>query len=103
MSKLLASEEGCDYERGFVSEALASIEAWRESSVRDFGPGYFRPMTHSMRNGIVKCYENTAVSMYTGFAEQDEALRGWRGLAQKHIAALWSQAGGVQDTKPTQR
>ena len=54
LDRLLAQEPNAEYERAFVRETLAAIEAWRLRSPVDPGPGFFRPMTPKKREAILK-------------------------------------------------
>jgi hypothetical protein len=81
---------GAEYERAFVREALAAIEAWRQRTAVDPGPGYFRPMTAKKRESILKLYENTAVGMYNGLANQMAAYAKSQQADQRRLADLFS-------------
>jgi len=90
MERRLAQESGAKYERAFVSEALAAIEAWRQRTAMDPGPGYFRPMTPKKRESILKFYENAALGMYNGLAKQMAGYAKSQQADQKRLADLFS-------------
>jgi hypothetical protein len=90
MERRLAQESGAEYERAFVSEALAAIEAWRQRTAMDPGPGYFRPMTPKKRESILKFYENAALGMYNGLAKQMAGYAKSQQADQRRLADLFS-------------
>lgn len=90
MERHLAHGSGSAYERAFVSEALAAIEAWRQRTTVDPGPGYFRPMTPKKRELILKFYENAALGMYNGLAKQMAGYEKSQQAEQKRLGELFS-------------
>ena len=66
MWKLLEKERGADYERAFVSEALAAFDAYRTRAARD-AAGDFAAMKQEKRAEILKLYEDAAMNLYKGF------------------------------------
>ena len=69
LDRRLADQPNASYERAFVREALAAIEARRLRASVDPGPGHFRPMTPEKRLEILKLYEDTALRMYSGLTQ----------------------------------
>jgi hypothetical protein len=90
MERRLAQLSGTEYERAFVTEAIAAVEAWRDRTAVDPGPGYFRPMTPKKRESILKFYENAALGMYNGLAKQMAAYANSPQADQKRLAELFS-------------
>ena len=72
MSRALARQTAAEYEKSFVGEAIAAIEAWQVSCNTDRGPGIYRPMTEEKVNSINTAYRNAATNMYRGF---DSAMK----------------------------
>ncbi|MEI6915498.1 MAG: hypothetical protein WCL39_10230, partial [Armatimonadota bacterium] len=87
-------EPGADYERAFAKEALAAIEACKEFTVIDLGPGYFRPVTPQRRSGVAKFHQSTASAMYAGFAATMKKYGASQTPREQRIAELFKQAGG---------
>ncbi|MCL5098519.1 MAG: hypothetical protein M1608_13515 [Candidatus Omnitrophica bacterium] len=92
MDKSLAEEKGAEFERAFVREALGAIQAWRERSAINPGPGYFRPITPERRASILKFYERAALEMYRGFAKRMTGYAQSTDPAKKHWAELFQNA-----------
>jgi len=89
MGKLLNQEQGAEYEKAFVIEAIGAIEAWQIRSSMDAGPGCFRPMTPEKRASILKFYENAAICMYHGFANRMKGYAKSPSADKKHLAELF--------------
>jgi hypothetical protein len=94
LNDLLKDEPNADFDRAFVKEALASIEAWRERSVMDPGPGYYRKITPDRRAKIDSFYEMTALRMYSGLAVRMDRYSSDEDQHKKRIVELFKQAGG---------
>ena len=92
MTKSLANQPDPDYDRAFLSEVLKSYEDCRIRLSMDPGPGYYRPITVERKEGINKFYEQTALSMYTGFAKRMAAYAEKGGEQQKRIANLFFES-----------
>jgi len=92
MIKSLANQPDADYDRAFLSEVLKSYEDCRIRLSMDPGPGYYRPITVERKEGINKFYEQTALSMYTGFAKRMATYAEKGGEQQKRIANLFFEA-----------
>lgn len=92
MTKSLANQPDADYDRAFLSEVLKSYEDCRIRLSMDPGPGYYRPITPERKEGINKFYEQTALSMYTGFAKRMAVYAEKGGEQQKRIASLFFEA-----------
>jgi len=91
MSNCLKDQQGAEYERVFLKEAIESIEAWRYRALLDPGPGYFRAITPERREGILKFYENAAITMYSGFASRMQRYSSNGNQREKHIAELYAE------------
>lgn len=92
MTKSLANQPDADYDRAFLSEVLKSYEDCRIRLSMDPGPGYYRPITPERKEGINKFYEQTALSMYTGFAKRMATYAEQGDENQKRIANLFFEA-----------
>lgn len=92
MIKSLANQPEADYDRVFLSEVLKSYEDCRIRLAMETGPGYYRPITAERKEGINKFYEQTALSMYTGFAKRMAAYAEKGGEQQKRIANLFFES-----------
>jgi hypothetical protein len=91
MQKLLDKEPGADYERAFVSEALAAFDAYRERVARD-AAGEFAEMKPEKRTEILKLYEDAAMNVYKGFENITKRYASATGARERRIAALWARA-----------
>lgn len=89
MKKLLENKPGADFDRDFVNEALKSCENYRQRASLDPGPGYYRPITPERREGIIKFYEQTALTMYEGFTKRMARYAEKGDVQQKHMASLF--------------
>jgi hypothetical protein len=92
MERRLAGEQGVQFERAFLREALAAIEAVRVRPTLDPGPGFFRPITPKKREAIVKFYERAAMMMYQGFANRMDRYRQSKDPREVRIAQLFRQS-----------
>lgn len=91
MTKRLANQTDADYDRAFLSEVLKSYEDCRIRLAMETGPGYYRPITAERKEGINKFYEQTALSMYTGFAKRMENYASGGDARQQKIAAIFKE------------
>ena len=89
MDKLLAKESDATYEKDFIAVAMKSFEDYRVRSVMDAGPGYYRTITPDRKEGIIKFYAKTALTMYAGFANRMKVYTESGDAQQKKIAALF--------------
>ncbi len=78
------------YERAFVRETLAAIEAARQRQAVQPTEGYFRPMTPKKREAIDRFYENTALRLYNGFAKRMAAYASSADPNRKQLADLFT-------------
>lgn len=78
------------YERAFVRETLAAIEAARQRQAVQPTEGYFRPMTPKKREAINRFYENTALRLYNGFAKRMAAYASSADPNRKQLADLFT-------------
>jgi hypothetical protein len=60
--------------------------------VMDPGAGYYRSITAERKEGIIKFYEQTALSMYAGFANRMVRFAESGDARQKYMATLFSEA-----------
>ena len=97
MKKLLSNVTDADYEKAFVSEAIATCEDYQVRVALETGPGYYRPLTQERKEGINKFYEQAALSMYTGFSKRMADFAGKGDQQQKRIASLFSEAQKYQN------
>jgi len=91
MTKSLANQPDADYDRAFLSEVLKSYEGCRIRLAMETGPGYYRPITPERKEGINKFYEQTALSMYVGFAKRMENYASGGDARQQKIAAIFNE------------
>ena len=68
---------------------MKSFEDYRVRSVMDAGPGYYRTITPDRKEGIIKFYAKTALTMYAGFANRMKVYTESGDAQQKKIAALF--------------
>jgi alpha-L-fucosidase 2 len=102
MDRLLTHEPQADYERSFVRETLAAIEARRRRTAIE-PQAFFRPMTPARRASIEQFYENAARAMYDGFCRR-MARYGESGDSQKRrIARLFQDARGSKAAEAVDR
>ena len=66
MLQKIAHEPGADYERIFLSEAIAAFEAYAKRKAMD-DAGLFREMDAVKRAAILASYQDAASQMYVGF------------------------------------
>jgi hypothetical protein len=92
MDKLLSNEPGAVYEKEFIAVALKSFEDYRVRVTMDAGPGYFRAITTDRKEGIIKFYEKTALSMYSGFAKRMAVYAESDDIQHQKIAALFFES-----------
>ena len=90
--RLLANEPGAEYEQSFVRQALEAVNAWRQRTAAEPGPGYFRPMTPEKRAAIVRLYEDTALRMYQGLARRMADYGKSPATREKCLAELFQTA-----------
>jgi hypothetical protein len=86
---LLAEAGNAGSDQAFLEDAIQACEDCGKRIKLDTGPGYYRPITPERREGINKFYEQTALSMYTGFAKRMAAYAEKGDENQKHLAALF--------------
>ena len=92
MEELLANEpESADFDRAFVREALAAIEAWRTRTTME-PQGFFRPMTTARRDAIIAFYERAALGMFNGQSNRMIRYAASPDPAKQRIAELFRQA-----------
>lgn len=89
MRRRLADEPGAQFDRAFLREALAAIDAVQIRPTVEPGPGFFRPMTPKKRAAIVKFYERAALVMYQGFAKRMDRYQQSKDPGQVRIAQLF--------------
>jgi len=92
MRRRLADEPGAQFDRAFLREALAAIDAVQIRPTVEPGPGFFRPMTPQKRAAIVKFYERAALIMYQGFAKRMDRYRQSKDPGQVRIAQLFRES-----------
>jgi hypothetical protein len=92
MKKLLANDAGAYDERAFIDAALKSLEDYQLRAAIDSGQGYYRPLTQERKEGIVKFYEQTALSLFKGFASRMDRFAEEGDTRQKRIAYLFTEA-----------
>ena len=91
MAKLLAGEDGADYERAFVAAALAACEDCRLRRAIEPGPGYFRPITPRRKAALDEFYEKTALDLVRGFEGRMARYAEKGDARQKRIAEVFAQ------------
>jgi hypothetical protein len=91
MKKLLANDAGAYEERAIIDAALKSIEDYQVRAVIDPGQGYYRPLTQERKEGIVKFYEQTALSLFKGFSNRMDRFVKEGDTRQKRIANLFTE------------
>jgi hypothetical protein len=89
MKRLLPEGTVADNEKAFVLAALKTIEDYQARLWVNPGPGYFRAITPERKEGIHKFYEQSALAMYSGFANRMTGFSKSGDLQQKHIADLF--------------
>ncbi len=92
MKKKLKNKPEAKYEKAFVTMAIQSIEACQVRLTMDPGPGYYRAVTPERREGINKFYEQSALSMYNGFALRMAGFAEKGDSKQKQLAALFFES-----------
>jgi hypothetical protein len=92
MNKLLVNEPGAEDDKAFVVAAMKSCEDYLARVAMEPGPGYYRPITNERKDGINKFYEQTALSMYNGFANRMAGYAEKGDTQQKRIATLFADA-----------
>jgi hypothetical protein len=92
MKNLLAEAGNAGSDQAFLEDAIHACEDCGNRIKLDTGLGYYRPITPERREGINKFYEQTALSMYTGFAKRMAAYAEKGDENQKHLAALFLEA-----------
>jgi hypothetical protein len=92
MDRLLAQEHDAEYDRAFVREAIAAIEARRARTALDTGAGFFRPMTAEKRASILTFYERAALTMYHGLAKRMDNYARSKDPRQLRIARVFHDA-----------
>jgi hypothetical protein len=70
MQKQILSIPESDCEQAFLLEAVQAFEDCRVRQSMETGPGYYRQITPERRQGIIDFCEQTALTMYNGFAGQ---------------------------------
>jgi hypothetical protein len=90
----LAQLPYAQFELAFVHETLAAIEAWRQRTAVDPGPGHFRPMTPQKQKAILKLYEDAALAMYNGLAKRMAGYAKSSKAEEKRLAELFQRAQG---------
>ena len=101
MSRTLADREDVEYEKSFVNEALAAINAWQISCSTDRGPGIYRPMTPEKVNAINTVYHNAAITMYRGFAnaaKQSSLGSLWNSIVARTATAEMQKVNATDDS-----
>jgi hypothetical protein len=90
MKKLISNEPGADYERAFLSEAIRSMESYRERQARD-AQGIYGSFSQEKRSAILTMYEKAALSLYSGF---DNLMKRYSGgdERQRRMARLYADA-----------
>ena len=91
MSELLKDKEGMEFDKAFVEAAIKSVQAYRERVALDAGQGYYRDMTPGRKEAVLQFYEQTALSMYKGFANRMERYTGKGSPLQKEMAAVFKE------------
>jgi hypothetical protein len=91
MKKLLANVAGANDERAFIDTALKSLEDYQVRAAIDPGKGYYRPLTQERKEGIVKFYEQTALSLFKGFSNRMDRFVKEGDTRQKRIANLFTE------------
>jgi len=91
LNKSLANQADADYDRAFLSEVLKSYEDCGIRFGMDPGPGHYRPITPERKDGINKFYEQTALSMYNGFANRMAVYAEKGNKQQKRIAEMFNE------------
>ena len=99
LDRLLANEPGAEYEQSFVRQALEAVNAWRQRTAAEPGPGYFRPMTPEKRAAIVRLYEDTALRMYQGLARRMADYGKSPAAREKRLAELFQTAQKDADSR----
>ena len=92
METLLDGEQDVEYERAFLKAAIRSFEDFQVRVTMDPGPGYYRAVTQARREGIVKMYGRTALSMYAGFVNRMKRYAVDGDTRQKRMASLFHDA-----------
>ncbi|MEI8115635.1 MAG: hypothetical protein WCI54_18530, partial [Bacteroidia bacterium] len=92
LNKSLANQADAEYDHAFLREVLKSYEDCGIRLGMDPGPGYYRPITPERKDGINKFYEQTALSMYSGFAKRMTVYAEKGDEQQKQIANLFFEA-----------
>ncbi len=92
LKRKLKNKPGAEYEKAFVTMTLQSIDACQVRLTLDPGPGYYRAVTPERREGINKFYEQTALSMYNGFALRMAGFAEKGDSKQRHLAALFFES-----------
>ena len=92
MSKVLATVQGADPERAYLSIAIRSFEDFQARVALDPGPGYYRSITPERKEGINQFYARTALTMYRGFAKKMAVYAENGDKREKQIDALFAEA-----------
>jgi hypothetical protein len=92
MKKLLANVAGAYDERAFIDAALKSLEDYQVRAAIDPGQGYYRPLTLERKEGFDKYYEQTALSLFKGFANRMDRFLKEGDTRQKRLANLFTEA-----------
>jgi hypothetical protein len=89
MDKILANENGADYDRTFVTTAIESFNAYQQRQMIDAGPGYYRQNDQLKKETIKKLYAISALAVYKGFEKRMEGYAKNGDPKQKRIATLF--------------
>jgi hypothetical protein len=96
MEKLLANKPEAAFEKQFIAVALKSFEDYRIRATMDAGSGYYRTITPERKAGIIKFYEKTALTMYSGFTNRMARYAESGDTQQQHIADLYLKMQKLQ-------
>ena len=88
----LVNEFPATFEIAFLNEAIKSIDNCRIRSAINIGEGYYRTITPERTVGINNFYEQTANTMYKGFANIIEDCKVNGNHWQKQMAAIFHEA-----------
>jgi hypothetical protein len=91
MMTYLEKDQYGSFDKAFVAAALESINDCIKRQAIDSGAGYYRPITASRKEGILKFYEKTALSMYAGFEHRMLVYAQSPDDHEKHLAETFNQ------------
>jgi hypothetical protein len=92
LTTLLAAEPDAAYEAAFSTTILQAIGSYHIRTTLDPGPGYFRPITGTRKEGVISFYEKSALSLYHGLVARLEKYATSDVPREQRIAGIYKQA-----------